>query len=193
MFSKTGVTRLAETDATFWNDAGISTTVTNAGLSDTHVLFDPLSNTWFAVEINTANTGNQLLIGRSDTTDPAGVWKATNFTADSGFADYPTLGIDANAIYVGFNDFTSSVGSFAATSVFTIPKADILASTPSAANRSTSRSTAGALGFTITGATNFSTTTPDHGVLAAVDTNLFGVIDKTNVTGTSGAARPLAR
>ena len=129
VFSKAVVTRLAETDATFWNNAGISTTVTNVGLSDTRILFDPLSNTWFAVKINVANTGNQLLVGRSDTTDPAGTWKATNFTADPGFADYPTLGIDANAIYVGLNDFISSTGGLAATSVFSIPKACMLGST----------------------------------------------------------------
>lgn len=187
VFSKTGATRLAESDATFWNNAGIPTTVTNVGLSDPRILFDPLSNTWFAVEINVANTGNQLLVGRSDTTDPAGTWKATSFTADPGFADYPTLGIDANAIYVGFNDFTSSTGGLAATSAFSIPKADLLASSPSAANRSTTRSTSAALGWTIFGATNFSTTTPAHGVLTAVDFFSFGRIQKTNVTGTGGA------
>ena len=60
-------------------------------------------------------------------------------TADR-LADYPTLAIDDEAIYVGFNDFISSTGGLAATSAFSIPKADILASTPSAANRSTSRS-----------------------------------------------------
>ncbi len=31
------------------------------------------------------------------------------------FADYPQLGVDNNAIYVGVNLFTSSSGSFAGT------------------------------------------------------------------------------
>jgi hypothetical protein len=30
-----------------------------------------------------------------------------DFGANSGFADYPTLGVDANAVEIGFNNFTN--------------------------------------------------------------------------------------
>src|SRR5579872_5505692 len=39
------------TDAAFWNAAGVSTSVTNAGLSDPRVVYDPVSGHYFASEI----------------------------------------------------------------------------------------------------------------------------------------------
>src|SRR5215472_11513552 len=76
-------------DTAFWQNAGISSTVTGGGngLSDPRVIWDANSQRWFAAEINTTSTGNQLLLGRSDTTDPTGTWKAVNFTANAGFGN----------------------------------------------------------------------------------------------------------
>ena len=41
------------------------------------------------------------------------------------FADYPQLAVDNNAIYVGVNEFTSSTGTFAGTSVYVIRKSSV--------------------------------------------------------------------
>src|SRR5262245_41423670 len=44
-------------DNQFWNNAGISTSITNTGLSDPRILFDPLSDRWIVAEITTNNGG----------------------------------------------------------------------------------------------------------------------------------------
>jgi hypothetical protein len=151
---------LAETDTNFWLAAGISSSVVNAGLSDTRVIYDPLSGHWFAVEITTPNMGNQVLIGRSDGTDPSGTWRAVNFTGDSGFADYPTLGVDANAVYVGTNNFTNGgrTGTDKSVTMNVFPKADLLLSPPSVAHETThvvndpqSTNGNGSMGYTLQG------------------------------------------
>ena len=46
------------------------------------------------------------------------------------FADYPTLGVDANALYIGTNNFTmGNAGTFANTTGYVVNKANLLANT----------------------------------------------------------------
>ncbi len=118
-------------DTTFWTNAGINPSTIAAGLSDPRIIYDSASGRWFAAQITVDNTGNKVLVARSNTSDPTGVWKATSFTGNAGFADFPTLGLDANGVYVGTNNFTSSTGTFTGASLFSIPKSDLTASTPS--------------------------------------------------------------
>jgi hypothetical protein len=120
------------TDAAFWNAAGISTSVTNAGLSDPRVVYDPMSGHYFASEINVSSTGNQLLVAASKGMDPTSGWTGLSFVADSGFADFPTLGLDKNNVYLGTNNFTNGTtsGTFKNVSLFAIPKVDLTSGTP---------------------------------------------------------------
>src|SRR5829696_7193597 len=96
--TKTGSLVGAEiTDNQFWINAGL-TAATVANLSDPRILFDPLSNRWFAAEINLLFgpppnfpllPGNRILIARSNTADPTAGFKATSFVVGSTFfADY---------------------------------------------------------------------------------------------------------
>jgi hypothetical protein len=193
VYTKTGSLVLARSDTSFWNTAGISTAITSAGLSDTRVLFDPLSSHWFAVEINTASSANQVLLARSDTTDPSGTWKATNYSgaASGTFADYPTLGVDANGVYVGTNNFNASTHSDSGVSITAIPKADLLLAVPSVANRVTKNvsdpqgtGSTGFIGYTLEGVTNYTAgqTTASKGLIVATDYNFFGSLDQTPVS-----------
>jgi hypothetical protein len=140
IYNKTGtVAQAAISDATFWQNAGITSTVTagggGTGLTDPRIIYDPNSSRWYAIEINTTATNNQILVGRSNSSDPTAGWKAVNFTGQSGnFGDFPTLGIDANGVYIGTNNFTSSTGSGANNSIYSIPKTDLLAATPVVTN-----------------------------------------------------------
>src|SRR5205807_4641134 len=118
-------------DTTFWTNAGINPRTIAAGLSDPRIIYDSASGRWFAAQITVDNTGNKVLVARSNTSDPTGAWKATSFTGNAGFADFPTLGLDANGVYVGTNNFTNSTGTFTGASLFSIPKSDLTASTPS--------------------------------------------------------------
>src|SRR5204863_825590 len=59
------------------------------------------------------------------------VWTFFQFQADrSNFADYPTLGVDANALYIGCNIFSASTGSFVDTSAYVVRKSSILGAGP---------------------------------------------------------------
>jgi len=85
-----------------------------AGTADPRIRYDRLTSRWFLVMINTS-LPNRILLAVSDeagagviTADT--VWAKTYLTvppAPSGncFADFPTLGIDANALYIGTNTF----------------------------------------------------------------------------------------
>ncbi len=111
------------------------------GISDPHVRYDRLSGRWFITEINVSNTSNRILIAvSSDST----ITSASSFTffqfahdavgvtpnIDTGhFADYDTLGVDASALYIGVNEFTSaSPGSmFQNSTGYVVNKAGLIA------------------------------------------------------------------
>jgi hypothetical protein len=62
-----------------------------------------------------------LQIAVSDTSNALGTWKATSFTGFAGgTADYPTLAMDQNSVYIGTNNFNSA-GSYSGTTLNVIP------------------------------------------------------------------------
>ena len=111
--------------------------------SDPQVRFDRLSNRWFMVIIDVtlnASTGavtkaNRVLIAVNDaasngTITGATVWTFYQFQGDATlFTDYESLGVDANALYVGGDMFTLP-GAFQSTKGFVIPKAPLLTGSP---------------------------------------------------------------
>ena len=115
--------------------------------SDPRIRYDRLSQRWFLIIIDVpGQTGlqpNRIMIAVSDgpVITPSTVWSLFQFqhdlptpqsNKDSGkFADYPTLGIDANALYIGVNIFgTRGVGSFSSTTAFVVRKSALLAGGP---------------------------------------------------------------
>jgi hypothetical protein len=122
--------------STFYANAGLPNKGTS--LSDPRIVYDPQSGRWFAAIITTDSNSNSIFIAVSQTSDPTGAWKGVSFVANTianNFADYPTIGVDANAFYIASNNFLN-LSTFDGVSLTTIPKADLLASTPTAANRS---------------------------------------------------------
>ncbi|HEV2489579.1 MAG TPA: hypothetical protein VGT03_07210 [Candidatus Acidoferrales bacterium] len=82
-------------------------------------LFDPrLTYDWaknhFILVIDSSQGGfSTIWVAASATSNPTGVWHISSYTFDSAngdFADYPTLGFDPTAIYIGFNDFLAAGG-----------------------------------------------------------------------------------
>ena len=138
VFNKS-LTRLQTfTDSGFWSSAGI-TVPSGWGFSDPRILFDTASQRWFAssVDVNDASDANRFLLAVSATADPTGTWRGVAFTADpvNGYwADFPTLGIDANAVYLG-GDMFDSAGNPNGPTLVCIPKNDLLLATPSSAGR----------------------------------------------------------
>lgn len=121
VFSKTTGTRLVNTSlASFFG----------ATLGDPRVVYDHVSDRWF---ITTSDFNTRIYLAVSLTGDPTGSWFKTSFVVSTGtdagrFPDYPTLGFDANGLYIaalmgnGFPDTCS---------IFALDKAPLVAAVPS--------------------------------------------------------------
>lgn len=115
--------------------------VRSAGTSDPRVRFDRFSSRWFIIMIDVATT-NRVLLAVSSGATITGTSSFTfyEFRHDSvgtmpntdtgGFADYPTLGIDVNALYVGVNVFNAAGTAVIGTTAFVIRKSSVLSGGP---------------------------------------------------------------
>lgn len=111
-----------------------------SSVSDPHVRYDRLSGRWFVTEINVANSSNRILMAVSSgsTITNSSSFTFFQFQHDTvgttpnvdtgGFADYDTLGVDANALYIGINEFAAA-GSFLGTTGYVVNKANLLGGT----------------------------------------------------------------
>jgi hypothetical protein len=105
--------------------------------SDPHIRYDRLSQRWFVVMIDVpgcnADQSNRIMIAVSDnqTLTLGTTWTFFHIDAPALlFADYPTLGIDAHALYIGTNDFATVGGAFARTDGYVVQKSSILGGGP---------------------------------------------------------------
>jgi hypothetical protein len=124
VYDKSTGNRLAiMSDTAFWAAAG----QTGAN-GDTRIMYNADAHRYVMVAFG-ANT-KDLQIAVSDTDNALGTWKSTKFEGFAGFgfgatADYPTLALDKNAVYIGTNNFapTQAGGSnsFRGTTLNVIP------------------------------------------------------------------------
>lgn len=95
----TGVRTSLVSDVAWWATAG--QTGTNG---DSRVMYNAQAQRWIAVAFGASVADLQIAV--SDTSNALGGWKSTKFTGFAGgTADYPTLAIDGNAVYIGTNNF----------------------------------------------------------------------------------------
>jgi hypothetical protein len=184
IYSKTGVQQSLISDNTFWENAGISPATLAAGLTDTRIIYDAGSSRWFASEITLDTTSAQVLLARSDSSDPTGVWKAVHFTANTNTdsPDFDTLGVDFTGVYLGINDY-DFLGNFAGVSFFSIPKADLIANSPTLAHMTRFDNLDDTVfGFSLQGVTN-PDPGPGHGAMIAIDSVTFKVFERTTILG----------
>lgn len=140
VFGKTNATQIANTtDLAFWTQAGI-VFPTNWDVTDPRIVYDPSSQRWFAAQIDFHMggiiTGNRFLVGVSQTSDPAGLWKAFAIVADptgATEADFPTLGLDAQGVFLSASMFDLN-NNLVGSTLVAIPKSSLLAATPSVTN-----------------------------------------------------------
>ncbi|MBS1495054.1 MAG: T9SS type A sorting domain-containing protein [Bacteroidetes bacterium] len=103
--------------------------------SDPRVRYDRLSKKWYFIIIDVpAGTGaiaNRVLVGVSpdSTIKVSTIFKFFFYQHSGTFLDYPTLGIDANALYIGGNLFTFA-GAFSNTNALVIRKSSIQGAGP---------------------------------------------------------------
>jgi hypothetical protein len=105
--------------------------------TDPRIRYDRLSDRWFIIMIDVpgqqGKLPNRVMLAMSDsgTVTANTVWTFFHFAGNaSNFADYPTLGIDANALYIGANIFSTSSGSLVTTSGFVVRKSSLLSGGP---------------------------------------------------------------
>ena len=137
VYSKSGV--LGGLNMTM--DAFFSTVRNASTVSDPHVRYDRLSQRWFVVAINVASTNNRVVIAVSDGPTITGSSSFTFFyfqfnlvapAGDNGkFLDYPTFGLDKDALYIGGVRFNPT--NFDGCPVFVVNKNSVLGAGPIAA------------------------------------------------------------
>ena len=132
VFDKTNGARLSiVSDFNFWRDAGYRGF--DQGLN-ARVMFNADAQRWIVSSLAYDPTVNyssaQIRIAVSNTADALGGWKSTSFTGYAGLgfgglADFPTLAIDKNAVYIGTSNFAppnAAAGSiFRGTTLNVIP------------------------------------------------------------------------
>jgi PEP-CTERM motif len=127
----TGARQSLVSDVAFWAAAG----QTGAN-GDTRVMYNAAASRWVVMSFG-ANV-KDLQIAVSDTDNALGTWKSTKFEGYAGFgfgatADYPTLAMDKNALYIGTNNFapTTSGGAntFRGATLNVIPMASLFNAT----------------------------------------------------------------
>ncbi len=124
----TGLRTSLMSDTAFWLAAG-QPGVPNG---DSRVMYNAAASRWVAISF--ASSASNIQIAISDTDNALGSWKSTQFTGYSGFgfgatADYPTLAMDKNALYIGTNNFApltaGGTNSFRGTTLNVIPMASL--------------------------------------------------------------------
>jgi hypothetical protein len=145
VFDKTDGSNVKEiSDLDFWGNAGLIISPDDV-VTDPRVIYDSQSQRWFAtmVDVNASASdptldANDFLLAVSATADPRGSWNGFKFQADpdhGDFADFPTMGLDANGVYISGDMFKGQNNPQIGPSLVAIPKRDLLLSTPTIANR----------------------------------------------------------
>ena len=97
--------------------------------------YDRMSDRWYVTEIDVPNNGvgtNRVMLAVSDNgvITPATIWTYFWFPGDAtGFADFDSLGVDANALYMGANIFDSG-GFYVNSTAYVIRKTSVLGAGP---------------------------------------------------------------
>jgi len=112
----------------FWTNAG-ATPQGNFSF-DPRVVYDASTSRWFACAVDAgATTFSGILVAVSVSSNPTLGWTGFRIDADTDnqqWADFPTMGIDADALYVSANMFATGGGSFQL-NFWVFPKADLVA------------------------------------------------------------------
>jgi hypothetical protein len=171
----------------FWTAAGAAIPG-GSNTVDPRIIYDPQSGRWYAAAIDTVAAGNNIYVAVSNNSDPTQGWKAVRFVGDTvngtRLNDFDMFGINANGLYIATNNFIG--GAATDVSLYVIPKADLLAATPTLANLTRfENQPLGTVGFSPHPAQNTSGSAPNTGNFLSAATS--GVLTLTNTQGVGPA------
>lgn len=179
----------------FWIDAGVDPGIgiANLGAFNQRILYDPTAGRWIAAALTADTINNDVILARSDTADPLGTWQAMSFLGNVGgdgkFADFTRLGVDANGVYISTTNFTenSMDGGLDSVSIFSLPKADLMALTPTLANLSRYDALdPGEYGMSIQPVINYGATGGHATFIGSSYAPVDTVLLRSNLTGSDG-------
>ncbi len=134
VYDKSGSLQTSSSLNTFWGNSGAGHDGSYA--FDPRILYDSYSGRWFASSVDNAGGANNFLVAVSNTSNPTAGWSGFKIDADSDnqqWADFPTMGINADGLYVSANMFGISGGGFTVNTLV-VPKSDLLSATPNVAH-----------------------------------------------------------
>lgn len=139
-----------KTDTDFWAAAGVGIDQLWA-VTDPRIIYDSASQRWLASQVDVdvftqilddVLGSNHFLVAISDTADPTSTWHGVMFDADpntGNFADFPTLGVDSQGVYISGDMFDGTSPPETAVplgpTLVSFPKADLLQHPPNFNNR----------------------------------------------------------
>ena len=199
----TGVRTSIKSDNAFWAAAGQPIVNNGPGCApcstngDPRVMYDKASNKWIALTFGSSVSDIQIAV--SNTSNALGGWRSTKFTGFAGgIADYPTLAIDKNAVYIGTNNFGGPTNSFKGTTLNVLSLANLVAKAgPTTAGLVQFNTPCCAAtddftrGFAIQGVNSYANTTTGKILAVSIEANALTRYDIGN-TGTAGATRGAA-
>ncbi len=182
-------------------DVFFGSVVNGSYTSDPRVRYDRLTGRWFLVIIN-VSTPNRILIAVSDAANAGSITSSTVFTffyipidttpptiSSTCLADYPTLGLDANALYIGANNFCGLPKSraFNSTDGYVVRKSSIMGAGPMVvtAFRGLVASSSAAGPYTPQGVDNFDPAATE-GYFIGVDNLAYGKLQMRRVSDPGG-------
>src|SRR4051812_36883871 len=188
VFDKQGnLMALDVTDSTFWNSVRNGSEPTDPGVE-----FDRLTGRWIISAVNTADTNNRVMLAVSSGPEINNLSSFTFFffnqnmpiPANNGqFADYPQLGVDANAVYIGVNAFAGN--DFADSSVYVIKKSTLLMGGPLQVTGFRVATGSGAGPSSPQPATDMDASVPD-GYIVGTDNQFLNRLDVRRITDPGG-------
>ena len=172
----------------FWSNSGVEI---DGFTFDPRVLYDPFSERWFAVSVDDARgVDNSILLAVSETSDPTDGWKGYDIDGDledKRWADFPTLGFDAEGVYISASMFdipNDGESNDTTTTIVAVPKDNLLALTPTLGETTFRNNSLSDTGFTVQPVVDLDNTEPGQpaALLSAFNTS-SGIFKRTNITG----------
>ena len=166
--------------------ASVMSTASGTFTSDPHIRYDRLTKRWIFIIIDvpsgTGSVANRVLVGVSadSTITPSTVIKFFYYQNSGNFIDYPTLGIDKNAIYIGGNLFNLAGTAFLGTIGLVVQKTSIMGSGPMVSTKFTLGGASSGI-YTPQGVDNLYDLTATEGYFIGVDAGTYGILDLVRV------------